>query len=63
MIYMILHTTTVHIDDHRVDLGPPHPSARLPHDASTRDPGVARTLSYFTSLYVWWDSVQLDRWY
>jgi hypothetical protein len=44
---------TIHIDNQRVNLDPPHPSARLPRDVSTDYPWVAHTLSQFTSLQVW----------
>jgi hypothetical protein len=47
---MIFRMITIHIDDQGVDPGPPHPSARLPYDASMGDPWMARTLSQFISL-------------
>jgi hypothetical protein len=35
---------TVHIDDHGVNLGPPHLSVHLPRDASMGNSWVALTL-------------------
>jgi hypothetical protein len=54
-----LHTAIVHIDNQGVGPGPYLPSARLLRDTTLGDPWVAHTLSWFTSLQVWWDSIRL----